>query len=305
MEFAWDGPKNNYKTKIIIAIITIILLTIVGYYTNNKYIFKNNDDLTSNYTPANLDYIVTDANDDQDGDGIENWKENLLGTDPNSAETQTNSGITVSDEVSSNTNLTIEAAKSIYTIANELRSADNLATDSIKAVTAALSQSIIDANNKPTTRVDDYQIKISPDNSRAALKAYGNSLFGYIIAFYPKVDEAQVLKKYFDTGDKTVLLDLKSNVDMLSEMLKGLYKIPVPSKAYNLHKEIMLSVAEAIDMENGLMKADSDSLTSSMALSKLKSYKDTNVRLLAESKKFFDTNNIVFGAREPGSILNQ
>ncbi len=302
MEFEYSGQKNKYINKIILAIVISVLLLIIGYYTGNKYLYQNTTaDTTYDYAPNSLDYIVKDANADPDNDGIANWRENLLGTNPNSANTGP-VNTSLSTESTTTLNLTDEVAKSIYTIANTLNTSKDTTTPTVMAVASAIADQALTSKS---IDIKEQNIIVVSDNSREAIKDYANKLFGFIIVYYPKVNEAAVMDAFLKKEDANILKDLQPNVDSLNIMISGIYKIKVPSEAFELHKQVLISLIGARDTEVSLMKANSDSLSAMIAVKNLQSSGKKYNDLIKQYKTFFDNKNVVFGAKDPGSIVNR
>ncbi len=312
--------NSNYKKKIIIAVVIVIVIFIIAYFSKNKYLYKNNNDNanTFDYKTSNLDYVVANANDDADGDGLENWRENLLGSDPSSANginTQGNIDINgaaiksgaggtagnASSSISSN-NLTDQVAISLYASANALRNSGDTSSSSMSAISSAIAEQAL---NKTITQIDETKIKIIADNSKESLKSYANSVFGYVIVYYPKVDESKVLDAYYKNNDKAILNDLLPNIKSLELMLSEIYKVKVPSDIYNLHKELIIYISSAIEIEKSLAKVDSDVLNAMIAFKQLRTMQKSNEDLIAKYKDFYNKKNIVFAARDAGNLINR
>ena len=304
MEFEYSGHKNKYINKIILAVVITILLLIIGYYTSNKYLYQNTAiDSAYDYAPNSLDYVVKDANADPDNDGIANWRENLLGTNPNSANSDpTNIKGNQNSNSTTTLNLTDEVAKSIYATANTLNMSKDTTTPTVMAVASAIADQAL-ANK--TIDIKEQSIVVISDNSREALKSYGNKLFGLIIVYYPKVNEGAVMDAFLKKEDVNVLKDLQPNVDSLNLMLSEIYKVKVPSEAFELHKQTLVNLISARDTEVSLMKSSSDSLSAMVAVKNLQAAGNKYTALIKEYKTFFDSKNVVFGAKDPGSIVNR
>ena len=312
-------PAHDYKKKIIVAVVVIAAIVAIAYFSKSKYLYKNpkaDEVNVLDYKVNNLDYIVSDANSDRDGDGLEKWRENLLGSDPlssnnlniNESATKTvydNKGIAIkaSDTASgvSNSNLTDQVAISLYASANALRNNGDTSTSSMAAVSDAIASQAL---TKKTPTIDETKIKIVADNSKESLKAYANAVFGYVIVYYPKVDEAAVLNVYYKNNDKTVLVDLGANVKLLDIMLSEIYKVKVPSDVYPIHKDLITYIMSAIEIEKSLIKADTDVLNAMIAFKELRTMKTSNDALIKKYRDFYDKKNIVFGPKDAGSILN-
>lgn len=305
--------EHDYKKKIILAVVVIIAIVAIAYFSKSKYLYKNpkaDEVNVLDYKINNLDYIVSDANSDRDGDGLQKWRENLLGSDPlssNNLNTNTNGASNTRTNNNNATssisasNLTDQVAISLYASANALRSKGDTSTSSMAAVSSAIAAQALE---KKVPIIDESKIKIVADNSKESLKAYANSVFGYVIVYYPKVDEAAVLNVYYKNNDKTVLADLGANVKLLEIMLSEIYKVPVPSDVYPIHKDLIVYIMSAIEIEKSLVKADTDVLNAMIAFKELKTMKASNDALIKKYKDFYDKKNIVFGAKEAGSILN-
>lgn len=302
MELSVGDSKVNPIYKLILLAVILLLIIGCGYIVKNKYIYKTDDTASYNYKVQDLSYVVEKASDDTDGDGMANWRENLLGTDPNSS----NSSLAGVDSSASSTissdNLTEQVAISLYASANALRAAGNTSTPATMAMTSAIADQAL-AQKLP--EADIKKIIVISDNSREALRVYGNSLLGNIIVFYPKVNESQVLNLYYTKGDKAVLKDMQVNVDSLELMLGELYKVKVPSAAYEIHLLTLNTILKAIEMEKSLIKADTDALPTMIAFKQWQGFTEVNKLIMGKYKDFFNSHNVVFGVHDAGSIINR
>lgn len=306
-------PAHDYKKKIIVAVVVIVAIVAVAYFSKSKYLYKNpkaDEVNVLDYKINNLDYIVSDANSDRDGDGLQKWRENLLGSDPlssNNLNTNTNGASNTRTNNNNATssisasNLTDQVAISLYASANALRNNGDTSTSSMAAVSSAIAAQALE---KKVPTIDESKIKIVADNSKESLKAYANAVFGYVIVYYPKVDEAAVLNVYYKNNDKTVLADLGANVKLLEIMLSEIYKVPVPSDVYPIHKDLIAYIMSAVEIEKSLVKADTDVLNAMIAFKELRTMKASNDALIKKYRDFYDKKNVVFGAKDAGSILN-
>ena len=304
LELEVDSSHNNtYIKKIILAIVLMSIIVIIMYFTNGKYIYKKEEAYI--YNSNDLSYIVDNANKDSNGDGIENWKTHLLGSNPLQNTQDVNNDTQNNASTSKEKNLTNEVAINVYAAASEMRASGDTSTPTAVAIGSAIAAQTLDQNNNKQVNIDENKILISNDNSKAALKIYGNKLMAAIISFYPKVNEVRVLEKYYKNNDIKVLKDLQSNVDLLNFMLSEIYKIKVPSDAYNIHHEVLTRIAGAISVEQSLSRADKDALKAMIALQELRSFDKIVPSTLADIKAFFDKKNVYFISSEPGFIINK
>lgn len=302
MELSVGDSKVNPIYKLILVAVILLLIIGGGYIFKNKYIYKADDIASYNYKVQDLSYVVEKASDDTDGDGMANWRENLLGTDPNSSNSNAVGVYGFSSSTISNDNLTEQVAISLYASANALRAAGDTSTPATMAMTSAIADQAL-VRNAP--EADSKKIIIINNNSREALRVYGNSLLGYIIVYYPKVNESQVLNLYYKNGDKAVLKDMQVNVDSLELMLSELYKVKVPSAAYEIHLLTLNTILKAIQMEKSLIKADTDALPTMIAFKEWQGFTEVNKAIMSKYKDFFNAHNVVFGVHDAGNIINQ
>ena len=301
IEFEAGGAHHySYIKKILLAAILVLIILVIVYFTHNKYTYQKEE--AYNYTARDIGYIVADANKDSNGDGIENWKSNLLGADPSSIISNPNL-IYASSTTKKDVGLTDEVAINVYAAANELRSKGDTSIPTTNAVGAAIAANALDKNK--VIKIDESKIIINNDNSKVALRAYGNNLMSAIITYYPKVHEGGVLQAYYKTNDVNVLKDLQSNIDMLDLMLNQIYKIKVPSDAYNIHREILTRIVGAKAVEQSLMHTDKDALSAMIALQELKGFDKITANTLSDLKSFFDQKGIYFISNEPAFIINK
>jgi hypothetical protein len=88
-------PSKNFLNALYISLVVIFLAIILNYWRSNTTQYTNDSLVTAPDTNLAL------ANIDSDEDGLPDWKENLLGTNPKVADTDKD-GTTDADEISQN-----------------------------------------------------------------------------------------------------------------------------------------------------------------------------------------------------------
>jgi hypothetical protein len=154
---------------------------------------------------------------------------------------------------------------------------------------------------KPYTISD---LKISPDNSIAALTAYGNAAgLVYVENYIQHQGELTIVQNSLDSNDPTILKQLDPIIAEYQGMLKGELAVTVPSSMEDFHLDLVNAFNELIFADQGFEETYSDGLTSLNGLNIYQQGANDLDTALAGIKTRLNLSNITYTAQEPGIIF--
>jgi hypothetical protein len=271
----------------------------------------------SDLSPAQADLIVQNVNDDSDADGIPNWKESLLGTNPSLKNkvpvAQTETTPLSAEEKKSQARLDDPKNLTSQYIKNTVGLSTYLTNQGVtdEATLAQVSNNIIDE----TEKLNDKRIftrsnltSITNNESLSVLKTYGNAAALIIGETYQTLNPDAILddlQSYTITKDPKKLQDYGPKATFISDEIKKLIVLPVPDSAVESHIYALNALeAYRVTLLN-LSNAEEDPMRGIIAIN---SYKDSytalvnSVFILAD---YFSTKGVVFGLKENGSLFTQ
>lgn len=266
---------------------------------------------------------LSDYNLDTDKDGLMDWEEVLWGTNPKDSDTDKD-GMRDGEEVAKKRN---PAVKGAGNIAADSASSTNLTqtdkfgrelfakylelrqlglstdADSKERLIAAMLQS---GNLVETPKIyKPTDLIISPTNTPAAIRNYGNVLSGVIINNSIKSrNENIIMRDYVQQNDDTKLAELTPILNSYRKIAKGLISTSVPSDLKDLHLNILNSVSELIFIIESYQKIEADPV---IALQGVGMYQETADKFrdaLSSIRSYFETQNITYNNGEVGELLN-
>ncbi len=276
--------------------------------------------------------IQTEVNTkDSDNDGLPDWEEVLIGTDPRKADTdgdgtsdgaeikaernplvkgpkdKNNGGSTVATAATTTTSSKDETAtqalaREVFSDYMSLRKTGGNITPEIQEEIAAniIGRTTFGVSSAKTYTQKDFRIDSS--NSADALRAYGNAMGQVILTNAPKNPENEliIIERAVDSQDPKDIAQLNAIITSYQNMLKGFLSVPVPSSAVSLHINILNNFSQVIEVDQGLAKLLKDPV---ITLAAVKRYQDvaTDTGVIFQAVNlYFKLQGIVFGQGEPG-----
>lgn len=302
----------------------------LAFFLVASYIKRDGHGPTNSIVANPISSIQKNANVDTDNDGLKDWEEALWGTDAKNPDTD-GDGTQDGQEVTERRNPLVNGPKDILSASGLVSKNLNKSSDDSLTKTDFLSQqffaqvvtlknqgklnsqSMNELSQSFTTQLlqeapkDTYALADirTNDNSKASLKAYGNSL-GILIKKYSRPDEEDeitIINRALSTQDPSEMRKLIPIIDLYTQGGKDLLVLRAPSYVAKNHMRILNSV---VGMGNALVKIQSlfdDPLAGITAFGQ---YQQEASRLGSEIKilrDYFAENGVFFGNKNAGYIL--
>ncbi len=304
--FDTDGINTNDNKKLIYSVLFIFVVVLFYLISSGKnaYLSKYLPKNTQTNTQENLENELVsvqsfnplkDSQNDTDGDGIENWKEITIGTDPDVANSLPD-GISANNDtekISPTTNLTNSIGRDLYVIAQYKKNDPNLNTD---VMIDALNENLLDAI-KPE-RVDI--LSLTDDNSAENIKSYGEKMAEYFVSVLPvaisgeitELNEAYEEKSFEKTN--LILTDVTQTCKTVVNMRD------IPSSFASLHTDFVYNCQTYQHILLAIVNAETDPVKSALAIrvykdnfeDKVSSLKSYAKKLLIENKVSYNPSKI-------------
>lgn len=224
---------------------------------------------------------------DINGNGQPAWREIVFG------------GTSTSTDNSTTSNLTVGLARDVMTLGVLSNKDSTINTDTYMSA-------MIDTAAQNITIKDVGQINVSNDNSRAALKEYGNNaavVFGMFFGNEQK--ELKDLQNYINTNNASNLNNIKSLQKQIQSLCASFKTVAAPKNIATLHRTLLEQCFYYNDILTAFTKVDSDPSSSLVAVGQYQGMINNQTELLSKMRDFFDSNNVVFGVSDYGRIFNK
>jgi hypothetical protein len=264
---------------------------------------------------------------DTDKDGLKDWEEVLLGTDPKKADTD-GDGTSDGQEVIQNRNplvkgpndstkQTVKAGAAKTELSPTEKLARNFFSQYMELAQsgygddadsqAALANQVIQ-NDMVITKPKTYtttDIIVASDTSDAAVRTYANAV-GELIKKYndPKFrNELVIAKEALEKEDFSGLKELDPIISSYKNILNGLVKIPVPLTLADTHLTMINGFNILIFSGEALRKMDTDALSGIQGSSIWLTGADGLNKAFNSLKTMFSEKKITFTSEEGGSFF--
>lgn len=176
-------------------------------------------------------------------------------------------------------------------------------------VNAAVGEMGAKIKNDKTKMVEDKytlkDIQTKKDNSKEALRAYGNALVKIYIGdgSKPSMTELDAVKKGIGEKNKAALAVLDEYIAFYKKTITALLEMKVPSTAAEVHLEAINAFATLLSVDQGYRNAYD---TPSSAFAGLYGQQEASKKFLLSLKNtsaFFHDNGIVFTEQEGGYMF--
>ena len=265
-------------------------------------------------------------NEDSDKDGLKDWEEILLGTNPHNPDTD-GDGTSDGKESASGRNPLVKGPKDTSTVSSSILTSENLSpTDKLardffarymELKQVGLSQDqqsqqeLVNQVLKSGTIITTpkiYNLKnilTIPDNSMEAVKKYGNEI-GAVFQKYslPNArNEVVIAKESVDGENSTILKEIDPIISSYKNINTSLLKIKVPQSISTIHLDLINNISILIFSAESLRKIDKDALSGIQgATLYVKGASGLNASF-NDIKSSFSTNGIIYSSGEPGRFF--
>jgi len=297
-----------------IAFIILALIIVVGVFVLAEYRNNSNGNLVYDSNISIKDAVKAIPQDmqykDSDGDGLKDWEEALLGTDPNKADDKSliekaRNNTSTHTEIESTETLTSTdvLARDFFARYMELKQV-GLSTDKQsqeELVGQVLKSGLILDNPKK------YELKdiiVITDTSKEAIKKYGNDI-GAVFKKYNanNRDEAVIAKEAIDKEDYKILKEIDPIILNYKNIINNLLRIPAPQSVSNSHLSLVNSVNIFLFVSESLRKIDVDPVKGLQGVSReLEAAKALDDALRSIKDRLYSID-ITYSNIEPGSMF--
>jgi hypothetical protein len=299
--------KNRQKgsSRNVFLIIVAILLVggafVFAEYRNKK---SNNVYKAPQITATNE---IPGSNLDSDSDGMKDWEEILVGSDPKdpkskvalNSSAQASTDLTKTKEPLTQTDLISRDFFARYMELRQLGSAsDALSQAEIAGKTVG---NIVLPTPKSYVMAD---ITTKPDNDKESIKQYGNEVATVFKKYaIQSRNEAVIAKEALETENLEVLKEIDPIIASYKNIVNGLLLIRVPSGMETLHLDLINAMNGAVFISQVLRKVDVDPIS---GLQGVNLYLMASNRLstsFSSIKSYFSYLGISYNTSEPGYLF--
>lgn len=306
----------------------------LGFLVSYKSNSNNNNNSSGKFSYISSLFKSNDK--DSDNDGLKDWEETLWKTDPNNPDTD-GDGTLDGDEINQGRNPLKPGPDDLYS-KNYSFAADKTNSNSAEqlSVTAKLSRDFLsqylaakalnggklDESTKEnlinsfssnidlsiSSRIHNLSdFKISSDNSKEAIRNYGNQLGAIIKKYSEPAPEMEliVFKRAIESNDQAELKKLDKNINAYDNMTKEFVNLTIPSSAQEIHLNLVNSFAYIKEIISNLQNFFQDPVGSLAALKQYQDASKTMSDTLTSIDNYFRDNGVFFGKDDPGYIINQ
>ncbi len=269
---SWEKYLPSPKIRRVIFILIIVLGIYLAWEPMKVlvYMIKKSDtvnSLVARTTNTEVAQITTplSIDKDSDGDGLADWQETLIGTDPFIYNEPSEIPEGIRDLVTKNTESIVTTDDKLALNIYQRLLSDPVGENINEAVQAATTKEILDLADSIDQQSGTYSYNDLDiiDNSDAAFKSYQNTITALYNSLGLKEDTIQEIYKTFFTGKKNV--NLVTFQMKLNQSTTRMIQTPVPMTFANLHLNLVngLSRANKILGSNQINPNDSSLLYAS------------------------------------------
>ncbi len=216
---------------------------------------------------------------DTDGDGIPDWQERLLGTDPNNKETI--AGIPDSttiakrralsgDQILAEENLTQtdKFSREFFSTVASLSQAGQLDANAVENISASLLEQI---KNPIVTKIyTSNDLNISKNEDNQVIKNYSTNFIKILGKYKMNNNVLDILKKFSDSGDPPnaeILNELDPIIQQTEIIIADLLKLNVTPSLATAHLDFINSLQKISENLSNTKLFDTDIIVSYSAIS--------------------------------------
>ncbi len=242
-------------------------------------------------------------NKDTDGDGIPDWEENLLGTNPNKKDTNDDgildnieiekraiaegSSETQEGNLEENLTETDKFSRELFSTIATLSQTGQVDQTTVNKISASLIDQI--KNSPPRIVFSTSDIKIIADNSISSIKQYNiavNSIYNKYPINNSVIDILEEFSSNAENPDSSVLSQLDPIIKQIDNIINAMLKTNVPQELSLLHLDVINGLERVMENLNDIELFDTDAVVAMSAMSK---YQENADNLQFVSSKMGET----------------
>jgi hypothetical protein len=279
-------------------------------------------------TPLTESGVLTSVNTDTDGDGVPNWQESLLGTNPENKDSD-NNGIDDNTQyleaktyvatstksgqiyaaslarINDENNITSVFAKNSVSLTSYL--SQQGATDQESLATAA--QGMTDAGQKlaEPKLYTESSFRIQNTEGYTATKNYGNAVGAAFAPLFTKLtdfQEIQALTRYLTTKNVKDLAPLQAKITLVDTSISALLAISVPKSAKEHHLSLINTLSNYRNSLSNMNAAPNDPARALIGIRDYKTGLAYALSALESYRAYLDATHISFSPKEAGYIFS-
>lgn len=242
---------------------------------------------------------------DIDNNGISDWKDVIKksGFLPEQASSSPEKNKAIQARVNDPNNITTSFSKNAYAIAAYLQQKG--ITDG-ETENSLIQQALADEAGKLIPKAYTVEDIKQGADTKATEKTYGNTLATLAIQAIgegSQYDEVRALKDYQTRKDVKLIGVIRAKYDVVKTLRDKLLAMTVPSSAAIYHATALNRVEAHLTIIDDMSMIESDPLRATIALSNYVSSLERALSALNQMSDYFETQNIVFTAKEPGYVF--
>lgn len=292
------------------VVLLLIALVIGGVFVVGPLILKNKVTFTQDGARVGSGaQSITSLDADSDGDGLVDWEEFLIGTDPHNPDTD-GDGILDSAEADS-VSFRSASQKISEAYKREVSATDRLTQDFLTYYYQSMLQYDSPSEAPPrsyplleytsigenTYREDS--LTVTPDNSDNALRAYGVSMARTLVTYkVPTGNELDIVLESINTENEEVMKELDPIIARYKSLVDELARIEVPSNLVNFHLDFINSYAVMHESMQALRDLHRDPVAAMVGLDVFTRSAQELRSALLEFSTFLESGRIPFSSKE-------
>lgn len=289
-----------------IVFILVAILLVGGSFVFAEYRNKQAENIY--VAPEIVSSIDKSAQDlDTDADGLKDWEEILVGTNPKDAKSKTS--LTSSASPTKNVTKSPEKLEPIDAVSREFfaryMELRQVGLSADQGSQQELVQKTVEGIQLSTSK--DYltpEIKVRADNSQDSIKRYGND----VAAVFKKYaiqsrNEGVIAKDALQKNDPEILKELDPVIESYRNIVNGLLAIETPQITSTMHLDILNGMNSALFVSQSFRKSALDPLVGLQAAAQ---YLNTGYKVLDAMRglqSYLIYLGIVYAPSEPGVLF--
>lgn len=289
-----------------IVFIFVAILLVGGSFVFAEYRNKQAENVyVAPEIVSSVDRSAQDA--DTDNDGLKDWEEILLGSDPRDAKSKGNikSAATVTKDVTKTTEKLEPidlVSREFFARYLELRQV-GLSGDQYS------QQELVErtVNGIQLNEAKPYltsEIKVKMDNSTESIKKYGNEIATVFKKFaIVSRNEGIIVKDASEKNDPKILEELDPVIESYRNIVNALLAVESPQIVSTMHLDLLNGMNSALFVTQSFRKSAVDPIVGLQATTQYLSASDKVIRAMTAIKSYLMYLGIAYSPSEPGVLF--